>query len=308
MTVRLLTFATEPIGYYNILLQSAKRHGYQIETLGMGEEWGGLMTKYKYTSDYIQAIPESQDDDIIVFLDGYDTFILGDVDILMERYKKFNKPLVFGSQWNRENGDTFTKFIISLFSSGYADIYNSGSYMGPVWALKLKFKMICNTFDCNLLSMNDQKQLNKARNIHPEFFNEYTALDIKGSIFFNASYYSCISYGPPFKNISWFTDIEIDKTDNKLISRDSGIEPIFISGPGNVNLEQYIVYKGYDIKDVVPRDDTTFLLEFIREYMLEFIIYYGTLGLVNGAIIFLIIKLIIYFVKKSKYTATTIDI
>ena len=65
-TVRLLTFATDPNGYYNILLQSAQKNGYEVKTLGMGQKWGGLMTKYQYTNDYIQSLPESQNDDVIV--------------------------------------------------------------------------------------------------------------------------------------------------------------------------------------------------------------------------------------------------
>jgi hypothetical protein len=295
-TVRLLTFATDPNGYYNILLQSAQKNGYEVKTLGMGQKWGGLMTKYQYTNDYIQSLPESQNDDVIVFLDGYDTFVLQEKDNLMDRYNSFGKPLVFSTQWNRKNSDKFTHFLISTFSSGHKDVYNSGAYMGPVWALKEKFKLICNVCDCNMLSLNDQKELNRVRNIKPEFFEKYTAVDKEGYIFMNASYYSCAAYGPILRNIPWFTDIDVEKKNGQIINKNTGIEPIFISGPGNVNLEPFILYKGYEQKDIITRDSNKFLLGFIKEYPYEFLIYYGTLGLVAGITLYFIIKLLIKLV------------
>ena len=299
VAVRVLTFATEPIGYYNILLKSAEKNGYTIHTLGMGEEWGGLMTKYKYTNDYIQSIPESENNDIIVFLDGYDTFILKGIDTLLERYKTFNKPIVFSTQWNRP-GDKLTKFVISSFSHGHKDVCNSGAYMGPVWALKKKFKLICEISNCNILSLNDQKELNKMRKLKPDFFNKYAALDKYGYIFMNASYNACVSYGPIFRDIPWLTNIDVEEKNGEIINKNTGIEPIFLSGPGNINLSPFILSKGYNEKDIVTRDSDKFLIGYIKEYTIEFILYYGVLGITSGAIIYFIIKLILYIINKCK--------
>ena len=64
---------------------------------------------------------------------------------------------------------------------------NSGSYMGPIWVLKEKFKMLCTLFDCNIASQNDQKLLNKARKLKPDFFADNVAIDKDGIIFHNAA-------------------------------------------------------------------------------------------------------------------------
>ena len=59
---------------------------------------------------------------------------------------------------------------------------------------------------------------------------------------------SSIHYTHLLKNCSWFNDIEIDKKDGKLLIRDTDIEPVFLSGPGNVDLVSYVEYKyGKDI-------------------------------------------------------------
>ena len=120
----------------------------------------------------------------------------------------------------------------------------------------------------------------------------------------NASYYSCAAYGPILRNIPWFTDIDVEKTNGQVINKNTGIEPIFISGPGNVNLEPFILYKGYEQKDIITRESNKFLLDFIKEYPYEFIVYYGTLGLVTGITLYFIIKLVRNYIKKSE----TIDI
>mgnify|MGYP003994562153 CR=1 FL=1 len=290
--MKIITVATEIHGYYNILLESAEKYQYELITLGMGEEWDGYTMKYKLMNDYLNSLPDddSTNNEIIIFLDGYDTFILNEHELLLERYETFGKPLVFGSQWNRKTGDWWSRYIISTFSSGFKDVMNSGSYMGPVWALKKKFHMLCSQFDCNLTSQNDQKLLNKSRMLEPEFHERYVAIDKSGIIFHNAAYYSSMYYAPWFKNCILFNDIEIDKKDNKLLIRDTSIEPIFISGPGNVDLESYAEYKGLGEK-VIKRPDNEYGFEFYKEYALELTIYYGGIGLAISIILLLLKKL-----------------
>ena len=37
--MKLITVATKKEGYYHILQESAKKHGYELITLGMGKKW-----------------------------------------------------------------------------------------------------------------------------------------------------------------------------------------------------------------------------------------------------------------------------
>ena len=299
MKLTLITVATEKNGYYNVLMKTAKKHGYEIKTLGFGQSWGGYTTKYKLMKEYLDGITMTDEnkEDIIVFLDGYDTFILNNMKLLLERYKSFKKPLVIGAQWNRKKFGKWSQFIIQLFSSGFNTVLNSGSYMGSIWILKEKFDMLCSLFDCNITSQNDQKLLNKARELNPDFFKEHVAIDKEGIIFYNAAYKYSFCYYPFIKNCSWFNDIEMDKKDSKILIRDTNIEPIFLSGPGNVNLESFVEYKyGELYKSIIKREDNQYGFEFYKEYNMEFILYNGGLVIVFVLVIFITYKFIRLFV------------
>lgn len=45
-TVHVVTVATESKSYFPYLVESCKRHGGQLEVLGMGEKWEGFNWKY----------------------------------------------------------------------------------------------------------------------------------------------------------------------------------------------------------------------------------------------------------------------
>ena len=295
MKFTLITVATEEVGYYKVLKETAKINGYELITLGLGKLWTGYTMKYRLMKDYLdtRAIDPSSEEEILVFLDGYDTFVLNDAKLLQSRYESFGKPLVFGAQWNRKNGDKFTHFIIKTFSSGFDVVLNSGSYMGPIWVLKEKFDMLCSLFDCNITSQNDQKLLNKARKLQPNFFEKNMSIDKDGIIFHNAAYMSSLHYTALIKRCSLFNDIEIDKKDGNLLIRNTDIEPIFLSGPGNVDLKPYVKYKYDDLADIIiDRGDYAYGFEFYKEFVPELTIYYGTLTLVISIIIYVIYKFI----------------
>ena len=100
------------------------------------------------------------------------------------------------------------------------------------------------------------------------------------------------NYVPFIKNCSWFNDIEIDKKDGKLLIRDKNIEPIFLSGPGNLDLKPYLKYKYETLLDIIiDRPDDEYYFEFYKEFTVELTIYYGVFY-------YIIICLIAYFIYK----------
>ena len=303
MKFTLITVATKEVSYYKVLKETAKIHGYELVTLGLGKPWTGLTMKYQLMVEYLdtRTIDSNSEEEILVFLDGYDTFILNDAKLLQSRYESFEKPLVIGAQWNRKRGDKLSKFVAKTFASGFDVIMNSGSYMGPIWVLKEKFKMLCTLFDCNMTSQNDQKLLNKARRLQPDFFAKNAVIDKDGIIFHNAAYMSTVHYAYLFKKCSWFNDIEIDKKDGKLLIRNTDIEPVFLSGPGNVDLVPYVEYKyGKEISDlIINRGEYEYGMEFYKEYTLEMLLYYGILSIIFGIISYCVYKFIKFLNKKN---------
>lgn len=291
--MKLITVATQKEGYYNVLVESAKKHGYELITLGMGQKWGGYTMKYKLMIDYLETLKD--DNELVIFIDGYDTFVLQDKEILMKRYKTFNKPLVIGCQSNRKKYCKLTAWVIRTFSSGHKNIMNSGSYIGPVGILKDKLNLLDSNFDCSKTSQNDQKLLNKMRLLEPEFFKKNVVIDLDGIIFYNASYYAAAYYAPHLKKIKLFNDICIDKKDGKCLIRDLNIEPVFLSGPGNVDLDSYIEYKGYNVNKKLRAN---YEKDFWKEFSIELIVYYGIIFLVNLILIILIILVIRWLLKR----------
>ena len=85
------------------LVNSARTHGINVELLGIGETWqGGVMAdgpggghKVHYLRSRLRNI---DDNDIIMFVDGYDVVINDDAESLISRFKQFGADVVFGAE------------------------------------------------------------------------------------------------------------------------------------------------------------------------------------------------------------------
>ena len=112
MKFTLITVATEETSYYKVLKETAKIHGYELITLGLGKPWKGLTMKYQLMVEYLDTRTiDPNSEEIIVFLDGYDTFVLNEAKLLQSRYESFEKPLCY---WcTMESLNTVINYLIS---------------------------------------------------------------------------------------------------------------------------------------------------------------------------------------------------
>ena len=150
--LKVVTVATDPdkAGY---LFKSATKTDTQIENLGEGVKWeGGTMEgqggghKINLVKEYLK---DKRDSDVLLFLDGYDTFLSDRTDEIISRYMEFSQDIVFSSErfcWpdeglasdlraKNENQDTPYQYL------------NSGMYIGRVGALKELFSKPLENFD-----------------------------------------------------------------------------------------------------------------------------------------------------------------
>lgn len=164
MAVHYVTYATHEQG----TLKDLKSSG--ITVLGMGKKWNGYLDKSKGVIEYMDT--KCKDDDIVVYLDGFDSKIVGDPRIAIEKFKAMNVPILFsvneGSFWI-----TYTNYRSTGICNDIATA-NAGMYMGYVKNLKplLKDSLETGTDD-------DQKSINtlcKKHNIQ---------LDKNSEIFYN---------------------------------------------------------------------------------------------------------------------------
>ena len=135
---KIVTVATEPKKMW-ALEQSAKKYGVEVHNLGKDHPWRdpmeGLagMPKIQLVNEYLATL---QDDDVVLFMDGYDTFFADDPKEVLERYLQFGADIVFGAEsehWPLGD-DEFMRNKWPDTGTPYKYL-NSGLYIGRAKAL-----------------------------------------------------------------------------------------------------------------------------------------------------------------------------
>ena len=166
-----ITYATHSEGTFEDLIKN--KENIPIKVLGWGEKWNGFMDKFINVYAYIQTLP---DDDIIIFIDGFDSKINQPIDVIKKTFYEFNSNIVLSTQ-------DYIPFIgqKKIFGTCQNDlIANSGLYAGYNKDIKNLLKYI---LDRNY-SDDDQTNLNEACQ-----YIDNIVLDNKKKLFNNQSYY-----------------------------------------------------------------------------------------------------------------------
>ena len=272
--LQIVTVATHKLGYLEQLIVSCKRAGTELKILGLGDKWEGFFTKLKLMHDFLSSVEPST---IIVFIDAYDVIMLGNVDELLQRYLAFNKPIVLGvetkNSWFKWNVEKF------YFGTYKEEIISAGGYMGRAGFLL----EMCKNFGDH---ENDQIYLNRLARENKTWYEKHTALDMDGDIFYNAT---CDSFLGHLHIKS--CNIGLNFT-NGMLCKEDGIQPIFLHGPGGIDISPYMNMLGWNVE---PPDSYEYFLRTVRDY--KYSIALGVLFLVF--IIIMIVLLIKYFTKKK---------
>ena len=70
--VHVVTVATHKQGLFDKLINND--YGIKVKVLGFGKKWSGFNMKYEEIISYMENL---SDDDILIYLDGFDTEING---------------------------------------------------------------------------------------------------------------------------------------------------------------------------------------------------------------------------------------
>ena len=146
----------------NKLIHSANQFDVKLNNLGKGIKWeGGTMEgqggghKINLVREFIQ---DKKDHDVILFLDGYDTFLTDYTDEIISRYIEFSHSIVFSSErfcWPDERYGSKLKALNSDQSTPYQYL-NSGMYIGRVDELKKLFAEPLKNSDDDQLYIQEQ--------------------------------------------------------------------------------------------------------------------------------------------------------
>ena len=80
----ILTIATHSEGYYQTLLETCKKHKIDIEILGWEQKFINLLWKFELVNNRLKNV---KDDEIVLFIDGFDTIILSNENEIIDKFK-----------------------------------------------------------------------------------------------------------------------------------------------------------------------------------------------------------------------------
>jgi hypothetical protein len=168
--IHLVTYATHSDGLYENLINN--KFNIKIDVLGWNTKWKGFYDKMIAMYDYSKKKPQN---DIIIFLDGFDSEINKNIDEkLITKFKSFNCDILISRDTNITN--PICKYIINKKYKNKKSTYigNSGMYMGYS---KHLVKLLDTVIKLNL--DDDQVAFNKC------MYNFNYKIDINSIIFKN---------------------------------------------------------------------------------------------------------------------------
>lgn len=164
-----ITYATHSEGTFEELINN--KFNIPVKVLGWGEKWNGFMDKFKNMYKYIQTLP---DNDIIIFIDGFDSLINQPLDIIKNRFFQFKSDIIISQHFDT---NYIQKKIFGVCKNNL--VANSGLYMG----YNTKIQELLNNILINNYSSDDQRALNSAC----KYFNNIT-IDKDKKIFNNLNH------------------------------------------------------------------------------------------------------------------------
>lgn len=274
--LHLVTVATHSERYLPILDKQSQDKNTPLIKLGIGKKYTGHFMKDLEMIEYLKQ-PSVKDDDIITFVDGFDTLLLADKDEIIKKFKSFNCQLLLSI----ENVGGLSFIHDAVFQKVKGKFINTGLYMGYAKYLK--------EFLENMYSEDFDKNSNqKTWSNYLESKNNYNdiVLDINSDIFLNYS----------FTTTNW-----IKIKDKRVILNNN--KPCFIQGNGCEDLSKIIKNTGYKDFDIHSDKRT---LKVIESNLKSIFYIYPIAALYITLLIFIIIIVSLFLTKiykiyKDKY-------
>lgn len=237
-----VTYATHPSNYFDILEKSAGFHGYKLVVLGHGNLWKGLMDKFLCLADFVTTLPAEE---IVVFVDAFDTIVLRP-DCLETFYKIYQEGKVL---FSAGHADTVMNFMFGKphprDEKKWYNSINTGLYMGYVRDLQCLFEK----FQPYMASEeNDQR----AMNLYYRERSEHIQLDTECQIFYNVEWqlptslvYLYWIVGMPYEAPLTCSHYKCDDKKQLTVMK-TQTQPYFVQGNMNVNMNHLVDYLGWN--------------------------------------------------------------
>lgn len=190
---------------YRVLTNSLDKNNYKYTTICWGKEWkgSGYGMRMQDTLDYINN--SAYDEDLILYLDGYDVMVVGELKELVEKFNKFNKDIIFAAEkslWP----DISIEWAKLIPQPHQSNPYLNAQFLGKAKEVKKMLKQAHKH-----LSADDQGEFTHY------FLNHQDTCDLD----YNCDIFQCLNK----------TNVEKDFTiNNRVINKEFNTKPIVIHG------------------------------------------------------------------------------
>ena len=230
-----ITVATkENINYYEIMKESCKRNNIELVVLGLGQKWTGFSMKFELWLEYLNTLP---DNEIVMINDDYDVIMLEDSNTIKNKFKQFNKHVVFSVQKGMLINLSFPRCRDDVICVG--NIIGYVKYIKKIIELIVKHKNLWKKYD-----NDDQIIFNNICKIEPYLKNNI-GLDKNQDIFF-------VTSADDLFNINYLLSGQINNLfmeNGKLLNKNkTSISVIHLAA--NVNFNKYLNYLNYNYNSV----------------------------------------------------------
>ena len=225
--LHIATVATHSERYLPVLENMVKDKGTKLHKLGFGKKYQGHFMKDLEMIEFLKPLPK---DDIVVFLDGFDTLMLSGMDEVVEKFKKTGKKMLLSVENVRSS------FLMHSynFQKVREKFINTGLYIGYCgYVLEFLQEIYSREYNKKSNQATWSTFLNtKQEKINLEDFD----IDRDSSLFLNHSF-TCDN------------KFSIDKKEKRLVMEDK-TKPCFIQGNGVVNMNDIIKETGYEKSNI----------------------------------------------------------
>jgi hypothetical protein len=151
---------------FKTLVKSATANNINIHINGIGVKWKDFSNKLENFHKFLENV---NDNKIVMCLDAYDVIIFDNAENILNKFKEFDKPLVFSAEiycW--PDKDIYNYYPEKTKNEKFKFV-NAGTYMGYAWRIKemlnefRKTNYNCLTYDTNKYhkKVDDQRCLTR---------------------------------------------------------------------------------------------------------------------------------------------------
>lgn len=225
--LHILTVATHSERYLPVLEKQVTDRGLKLNKLGMGKEYKGHFMKDLEVMEYIKKIDPN---DLVVFVDGFDSLMLSSSDEVIKKFNEKNCDLLLSV----ENVGMLSFIHDTVFEKVKGKYINTGLYMGRAGFLLKFLEEIYSDDNYNKKSNQKTWCSHLFKLITEKRFNGIE-LDSNSDIFLNHSFTT--------SNI-------LTLNSNRIILNENESKPCFIQGNGCEDMNYIIDDMGYSKENI----------------------------------------------------------